>query len=269
MLSDEVASAIAPFFDQIGPSHDELSTLIRRAGLADLDPLNGSPGVQVGKMRRVRGILLAAVGVRQAQGDAFVRALIEAARAQGGFRPGDSNYPGAGRVVALRDALRNQGYHLDDDGRLYPIQLEALDGRELTEALRAYVRRARMGGWDPAVVLGTGKSLEEAAARHVLKERTGEYQRNANLPATLYQAFSVLGLSAPPKAVLDTIPPDPREALDQAVWLLGVAVNRFRNAEGEGHGRPEAPATTQAEASIVGLAAALVTELLLSAHSPT
>ena len=32
MLSDEVALALAPFFDQIGPSHDEIAMLVRRSG---------------------------------------------------------------------------------------------------------------------------------------------------------------------------------------------------------------------------------------------
>ncbi len=265
MLSDEVASALAPFFDQIGPSHDEVTTLIRRAGLADLDPSSTSTN-PVGKMRRVRNVLFAAVDRRLAGGERLVQALIDAVRANGGFRPGDPNYPGAPQVRALQAALYNLGYQLDDDGRVYPVHLEALDGKDLTQALMAYVRRARLGGWDPAVVLGTGKSLEEATARHVLKEQTGQYPPHADLPTTLYQAFDRLGLSVPKKSVLDAIPSDPRAAVHQAVWLLGIAINRFRNAEGEGHGRPESSTTTAAEASIVGLAAAIVTELLLTAH---
>lgn len=106
MLSDEVASASAPFFDQIGPSHDEITTLIRRAGLADLDPSTTSTN-PVGKMRRVRSVLFAAVDRRLAGGERFVQALIDAIRANGGFRPGDPNYPGAPQVRALQAALYN------------------------------------------------------------------------------------------------------------------------------------------------------------------
>lgn len=262
-VRDEVAFALAPFFDQIGPSHSDLTTLFRRAGLVEFDPAR-EPGPPVGKMRRVREVLLEAGRLSPRAGEQLTEALIHAVRATGGFRLGNPNYPGPAEVCALQAALRNLGYQLDDDGVLSPISLEVLDGRELTAALRAYVRRARLGGWDPAVVLGTGKSLEEATARHVLKERTGQYPVHSDLPTTLYQAFALLGLSVPKRDVVDAIPPDPRQALHQAVWLLGIAVNRFRNAEGEGHGRPEVPPTTTAEASIVGLAAAIVTELMLA-----
>jgi hypothetical protein len=84
----------------------------------------------------------------------------------------------------------------------------------------------------------------------------------------LYLAFTVLDLSVPDKLVVDAMPTDPRAAFQQAVCLLGLAVNRWRNAEGEGHGRPELAPTTPAESSLVGLAVALITELLLEANAP-
>jgi len=266
MLSDEVASSLGPFFDRIGPSHDEIRVLIKRAGLEELDPERDAGGQPIGKMKRVKGVLFAAVERHPQKGERLVRSLIDAVRACGGFRPTNENYPGAEPVQALRSALRNEGADLDDEGNVRPLNLESLDGRELTDALWSYVRRARRGGWDTAVVLGTAKSLEEAAARHVLKQRTGQYPSHTNMPATLYAAFSTLGMAVPTKTVADALSSDPREAIQQAAWLLAVAVNKFRNAEGEGHGRPEVAATTQAEADVVSLAAALVTQLLLDAN---
>jgi hypothetical protein len=264
MLSDEVASSLALFFDQIGPSHDEIRVLVRRAGLERLDPERTAD--RPGKMKRVRGVLFAAAKSQPREGEQLVRSLVDAIRAKGGFRPGSANYPGGQVVEALRAALRNEGIDLDDEGNLRPMHLESLDGRELTDALQSYVRRARKGGWDAALVLGTAKSLEEAAARHVLKQRTGEYPAHGNMPTTLYAAFTTLGMAVPGSFVIDALSSNPREAIQQATWLLAVAVNRFRNAEGEGHGRPDVAHTRPAEADLVGLAAALVTQLLLDAN---
>jgi hypothetical protein len=264
VLSDEVASALGPFFDQRGPSHDEITVLIKREGLIDLDP-SLSVDRPVGKMKRVRGVLFAAAQDRPSEGERLVRSLVDSVRANGGFRPGNENCPGETAVDALRAALRNMGGDLDADGNLRPAHLESLDGKDLTEALQSYVRRARRGGWDAALVLGTVKSLEEAAARHVLKERTGSYPSHVNFPATMYAAYTSLGLSIPSREVIDSLPKDPRQAVQQAVFLLSLAVNRFRNAEGEGHGRPETATTTAAEVSVLGLAAALVTEVILDA----
>ena len=265
MLSDEVASALGPFFDRIGPSHDEITVLVKRAGLTDLDPATRAAGVPIGKMKRVKGVLFAASDGHGTKAEQLVAALIDCVRANGGFRAGNENHPGPDAVEALRAALRNVGGDLDADGNLRPTHLESLEGRQLTDALRSYVNRARRGGWDAALVVGTVKSLEEAAARHVLKERTGSYPLHANFPVTIYNAYSALGLASPAKEAIDALSSDPREAMQQAIMLLGLAVNRFRNAEGEGHGRPTPPPTTDAEASLVGLAAAIVTQLLLDA----
>ncbi len=67
MLSDEVAFALAPFFDQIGPSHDEIGTLVRRTGLQDLDPNATVPGA-LGKMKRVRTLLTSVPPARRDRG---------------------------------------------------------------------------------------------------------------------------------------------------------------------------------------------------------
>lgn len=262
MLSDEVTAALGPFFDQIGPSHDELTTLFRRSGLERYDPQQTAEG-PVGKMKRVRGVLYAASDTCPQQGARLVRALVDIVRANGGFRPETANYPGEGSVVALRSAFRNLGYDLDPGGHMRPKLLETLEGPELSEALRAYVRRIRLGADDPSLVVGSAKSLEEAAARHVLKEVSGSYPGHSDMVTTLYQAFAALGLSAPGRSVIEALPTDPRAALQHALLLLGCAVNRFRNAFGEGHGRPEPPAVTQSEAATVSQAAALVTQLLL------
>lgn len=264
MLTDEVASALGPFFDRIGPSHDEIRVLIKRAGLEDLDPERSTSG-PIGKMKRVKGVLFAAVPDRPEQGDHLVRSLVDSIRANGGFRAGNENFPGEQAVTALRGAFRSTGADLDAEGNVRPLHMEALDGQELTDALWAYVRRARQGGWDAVLVAGVAKSLEEAAARHVLKERTGDYPTHANMTTTLYSAFLSVGMAVPDQELLGRLDKNPRSAIQQAVWILAFAVNRFRNAEGEGHGRPEPATATDPEAGAVGLAAALVTQLLLDA----
>lgn len=43
----------------------------------------------------------------------------------------------------------------------------------MTEALHAYVRRAKKGSMDSALLAGTGKDLLEAVAKHVLLVKWG------------------------------------------------------------------------------------------------
>ncbi len=164
-------------------------------------------------------------------------------------------------------AFHDQGFELDSDGNVRPISLENLEGQELSEALRLYVRRARAGHRDAALVTGTGKDLLEAASRHVLVERAGAYDTHMPFAMTLYHAFYTQDIATPPGTVLDAweknLDPDPRRRLEQTLYLVGLAVNKLRNAEGTGHGRPFLPSVTDAEAKVSVEAMGLVAELLL------
>jgi len=261
MISDEIASAVARFFAEgKGPSHDELTRAFRRAGLSTFDP-----GTDVGKMKRVRDVLSQAITSDPDAGGRLVENLIALCRAAGSFRPGSDNFPSDDIVSAASEAFTREGFELDPDGNLRAKLLDQLDGVELTQALWAYVRRARLGVTDADLVSGTVKDLVEATARHALEVMTGSYQPQANFPTTLYNAFDRLGLVAAAPNVTGALDADPRRALEQATYLLAIAVNRLRNAEGTGHGRPASSTLTQADAQLVSVAAGLCAQMMLQA----
>jgi hypothetical protein len=264
MLSDEVVSAVARFFEAgRGPSHDELSRLFRRCQLESADPAERFPGEQIGKMKRVREVLSVAIDSNAPAAEQLVTGIVGSIKARGGFRSTSEEYAGGDVIQAARDAFRAQGYDLDLAGDLRPLLLNDLSGVAATEALGAYVRRAHTGSSDAALVLGTGKDLLEATARHVLVKKTGAYPTEGNFPATLYQTFDRLQLAVPSQDVITSLDKDARAAVQQALWLLAVAVNRFRNEEGVGHGRPLPATVTEEEARLSIQAMALVSQLLL------
>lgn len=261
MITDEILSCVARFFDGgRGPSHDELTRQFRRFGLEAGDPQR--PGDTIGKMKRVREVLLYAMDNDLDSGDKLVISLVGLAKAAGGFRPGSDAFAGIEVIRAAREGFATVGYDLDPEGNLRPALLENLEGAEASNALRAYARRAQVGSEDAALVLGTGKDLLEATARHVLVEMTGSYPSSANFPTTLYQAFDRLGLAAP-TSMLAGLDSDPIVATQQALYLLANVVNRLRNAEGTGHGRPFLPRVTQTEARLATQAMGIVSQFLL------
>ena len=264
MITEELVAAVAHFFDGgAGPSHDELTRMIRRAGLESGDPRLGPDGATVGKTKRVREVLSFALDRDREAGEKLVRFLIGAIKASGVFRQGAQEYAGAQVIQSARDAFRASGYELDPEGNLHPTTLENLEGAELTEALQAYVRRAQMGSSDAALLVGTGKDLLEATARHVLVTATGSYPTTSDLPTTLYLAFDRLGLAVPASEVVGRLDADPNRAIQQCLWLLGIAVNRLRNAEGSGHGRPFPATVSPAEGRRAVQSMGLVSQLLL------
>jgi len=117
----------------------------------------------------VRERLLYALDNDVVAGQSSVANLVGPSRVRG-FRPASEFYEGVETFSNLRDAFKAEGFDLDPDGNLRPLLLENLRDEDLTAALFAYVRRARQGSTDAALVTGTGKDLLEATARHVLEQ---------------------------------------------------------------------------------------------------
>lgn len=263
----ELGSALGDFFeDGKGPSHDELDQAVRRAGLTPGDPRRIA-GPPIGKTKRIRRILVHATDHDPGAGLGFALQVTALLRADGAFTPGLETYAGTTKIAALSRALASLGYDLDPGGAVRETVIDNLHGSDLTDALQSYVRRMNLNPDDAALQIGTGKELDEAAARNVLEERMGTYPvggRKGSFPVTLASAFTVLGFAVPPKVTLD---PDPHREVQQCLYLLAVAVNRLRNDAGTGHGRPSGPRRTAplspAEARLIARATALVAGALI------
>ncbi len=262
-LTDAVIAALARLMDDSQsptgsrqPSHSDVEGQFRRADLIQADP--NQAGRPVGKAKRIRGVLHWAIENDIEKGERLVYLLVALVRGVGGFRDGSSNFAGADAIQDLREAFASEGFNLAETGELLPVVLDTLTGHELTEALKAYVRRARRGVLDAALVTGTGKDLVEAVAAHVLVHRFGNYSESANFPTLLGQAFVAAGLCAVTKPS-----PTAQEQMDLALYELACAVNRLRNREGTGHGRPFLATVTQGQARTAVQSMGLVAARLL------
>jgi len=249
-ITDLIVAAVSKMVDdsQSGtyrePSHSDLDFYIGRAGLSNVDPK--VQGQSVGKAKRLRAVLSWALDNDQAAGSKLVEGLISKIRASGGFRETSDNHIGKEVILRAVDAFNSEGYVLAMDGDLRSTNLESLSGRSLTEALSAYARRAKKGAEDAALLSGTSKDLLEATAAHVITVKFGAYPQQANFPALLGQAFVALGLATPEDPPLST--EAPCRMMERGMYQVAVGVNRLRNKEGTGHGRPWSTGITKAEA---------------------
>ena len=248
-LSDAILIALSRLVDDSmvepkrEPTHADLDFQVNRVGLAAADPK--THGQTVGKAKRVRAILSWALENDVGAGGAFAARLVAHLKGCGGFRATSANYVGAEAIENAIAAFRSEGFELTTDGDLSPLLLDSLTGRAMTDALTAYVRRARRGATDAALVAGTGKDLLEATAKHVLLECWGTCPETT-FPGLLGQAFVALGLATPQD------PPkkgeSPQRTLERALFDAACAINRLRNREGTGHGRPWPAAITSEDA---------------------
>lgn len=202
-------------------------------------------------------------------GALLVFRLIAAIRAHGGFRESDPSYIGETAYTNLRDAYRATGFELDRDGELRRRMIDGATPLESDEVLRTHVRRIQQGATDAPLVSGAGKDLLEATARRVLEAQGREY-RGHDFPGTLFHAFEAAGLPTPKMSAIQAIHQDlsgdRRERVQQVLYLLGLAINQLRNAEGTGHGRAFPPKVTDLEARVAAKGMALISELLLEAQ---
>lgn len=250
-VTDTVVHAFAQLVDDAGsptgfrePSHSDIEFQVKAAGLAALDPK--LQGQTVGKAKRVRAILYEAMTSNPAAASRLAEGLLAKVRACGGFRAGAPNFVGADSVANAKAACDAVGFVLGDDGALSPKLLAALRGRELTDALLSYAHRAQRGAEDAALVAGTGKDLLEATAAHVLTTIRGSYPTSANFQALLGMAFIALDLAVPEAP---EVPGEsPIRAMERGLFATALGVNRVRNKQGTGHGRPWLSTLTSAEA---------------------
>ena len=266
-VTDAIISAVARLVDDAQtetrePSHSDIEFQINRADLTAGDPK--AQGQIIGKAKRLRAVLSWALEHAPDRAEVFIAAFIAMLRGKGAFRESSHNFFGHEPLLDAVEAFRSEGFILSADGDLRPTSLDTLKGTDLTVALDAYVRRARRGSEDAALVVGTGKDLVEATAAHVIFERYGQYPERANFPTLLGQAFVAVGMTTPQTPMQASEPP--RYRLQRALYEAGCAVNALRNKQGVGHGRPWLPSVSTVEAHAAIQLMGIVAGFVLSAH---
>jgi hypothetical protein len=262
-LSDTLITALSRLVDdgqtevKREPTHSTLTFHFQQARVSQGDPAEA--GQPVGKAKRVRAVLSWAMEHAPEAGGRLAVSLVSVVKGYGGFRESSPNFVGADVITDAIEACRTDGYVLTHDGELRPLLLDSLSGRELSDALTAYVRRAKRGTADAALVTGTGKDLLEATAKHVLVTKYSAEPTITNFPTLLAQAFMALGLNITRDQAKTA-----QQRLDAALYELACAVNALRNAEGTGHGRPFPATVSDLEARAAVESMGVVAERLLA-----
>ncbi len=245
--------------DRRDPSHSDIEFQLNRAALIDVDPnKDGSP---VGKAKRLRTVLNWAIDNDIAKAEKLAAGIISSVKSCGGFRNSSPNFVGADAIADLSAALRPEGVVLGEDGSMSPVALDSLSGRNLSQALRGYVNRAKKGIEDAALAVGTSKDLMEAVAAHVIQELWGSYPSTANFPSLLGQAFIALEMATP-----EQVPAQgehQRCRMERSLYETACSINNLRNKQGTGHGRPWVPDLRPAEAKAAVELIGTISELML------
>lgn len=263
-LNDEIAVAFSQIIDDAlvatrKPSHADIDNIVFRYKLDAGDPKLNGQNASVGKAKRINAVLNWALEYNQNAGELFIGALLTLIKAHGGFREDSQNFVGIEAIRNLQGSLKTEGSSLAGDGSVTPVVLDNLSDFEMEEALKGYVRRAKKGALDAALLTGTSKDLLEAVAAYVITKHLGEYPQK-NFPTLLGLAFHLLGLSTPEIEGKSKV----TSRLEISLYELGCAVNNLRNKQGTGHGRPFLPSVSIIEAKGAIESMGVISEFLLS-----
>lgn len=267
-LTDAIIIAVAKLIDDSQlekkrePTHSDIDFIISNANCSLGDPK--TQGQTVGKYKRLRNALRWAFENDYEAGEKLIASVIALIKGRGGFRSTSPNYVGSEAIENAISVFRRESFVLTQDGELRPLILENLSGSQMTDALQAYVHRAKQGVEDAALLIGTGKDLLEATAAHILFERYGTYPKDANFPTLLGQAFVTTGLATPEDRPTSGEPA--QKKVERAMFELACSINAMRNKEGTGHGRPWLPNITKEEAKIAIQFIGNISEWMLNAY---
>ncbi|MFK5949467.1 MAG: abortive infection family protein [Methylococcales bacterium] len=264
-LSDAIIISISKLIDDAQvesrePTHYDLETQVKKAGLIDADPK--AQGHTFGKAKRIRAILNWAIENDMRSGSVLIGLIISQIRAVGGFRETSPNYVGSEQISNAISAFDIENYILSENGEVHPKVLETLSGKHLTEALKKYAERAKNGSEDAALLSGTGKDLIEATAKHIIQIKFGGLQGNSNFPTLLGQAYAALQM-ATPENEKELNEPAIKD-YERAIFNMAIMINRVRNKEGTGHGRLCVSELSDHESHSIILSVGVVTEFLLN-----
>lgn len=267
-LTEEICIALSQLIDDSqsenrrDPSHSDLGFIIENSGLSNIDPRNN--GRSVGKSKRLREVLFWSFENDMKKGEKLAKSVISIVKASGGFRPESINYTGKEEIKNLAQALKSTGYVLATNGEIQPIILENLSDKAMSQALHSYIRRAKQGIEDAALVTGTGKDLMEAVSAHIILQKMGNYPTQANFPTLLGQAFTMVGATTSYSNKNNGEVETPIQKFEKALYELACSVNKLRNKEGTGHGRPFLSTLTKQESIAAIESIGIVAEYLLN-----
>lgn len=238
------------------PSHNDLTNLFDRHNLKNFDPRES--GESVGKAKRLRAVLTAArENSLEERGGLCITELIGQIKGVGGFIPGHHHYVGEKAIQTMDNALRDEGFQLMPNGDMLQLNLDPLQGRDLTEALRGYIRRAIHGDQDAALAVGNSKDLLEATIKHCLDESNISYKEKESFPNLITTLFSCWEVS-------NILPPDQDFVnMKRLIVDMACAVNFLRNKKGTGHGRPQLAELTLQQAKFTVQVSGVITEFML------
>lgn len=101
----------------------------------------------------------------------------------------------------------------------------------------------------------------EAVCAHIITEIYSSYSQQANFPTLLGQTYSALGLSTSmDKGVQGE---HVRKSVERNIFDLACSINKLRNKQGTGHGRPWVPDLSEEEAIFAIESIGVISEYLL------
>lgn len=248
------------FINGNGPTHREISTIVKRLGVEWADPLEENPGIY--KTDRIELIL----GKLQSEGDIgnkFVSALVGSLSDHGDLENTDLN-PSQENARKLEQWFEEHNLAMSQSGEIVAKQEKFSIAKPTLRSLDTQYRRLMRSSNDGQQILGYAKELLEATMKYALESKGVNVPKNAKLPSLIHQAMESVNL-LPEQVNMKKETQTHVRSLLQNLKSTAISISEIRNDSGTGHGRVEEVYVPSSIAKFVSDSSLILVRLMLDA----
>jgi hypothetical protein len=243
-----------------GPTHREISTIVKRLGIEWADPLEKEPSIF--KTDRIE-LILGRLQTEDEVGNKFVAAILGCLSEHGFLADSDLNQFQE-NACKLAKWLDEHNLELSQSGEIVAKKENFSLVNPTFKSLDTQYRRLMKSSNDGQQIIGYAKELLEATMKYVL-ERTGvKVSKNVKLPSLIHQAMESVDLLPEQVEMTQESQAHLRSLLQNLKSTAGI-IGEIRNDSGTGHGRVEQVYVPPSVAKFVSDSSLILVRVMLDA----
>jgi hypothetical protein len=261
IINESLINILRRFFaNGDGPTHREISTIVKRLGIEWSDPLieNGD----VYKKDRIE-LILGRLQSEDEVGTKFVAALIGCLSDRGDLENSDSNQSHE-NAQKLKNWFNEHNLEISSSGEVVVKHEYFTLSTPTFRSLDIQYRRLMKSSNDGQQIIGYAKELLEATMKFALEKSGVSVPKNMSLPLLIHQAMESVNL-LPEQVDLKKESEKHLRSLLQNLKSTAILITEIRNDSGTGHGRVEDVQVPPSIAKFVSDSSLILVRLMLDA----
>jgi hypothetical protein len=248
------------FINGNGPTHREISTIVKRLGVEWADPLEENPGIY--KTDRIE-LILGRLQTEDEVGNKFVAAILGCLSDDGALADSNLNQSQE-NACKLANWFDEHNLEVSRSGEVVVKQETFSLANPTFGSLDTQYRRLMKSSNDGQQIIGYAKELLEATMKYALETKGVKVSKNMKLPSLIHQAMESVNLLPEQVDMKQESQAHLRSLLQNLKSTAGL-IAEIRNDSGTGHGRVEQVYVPSSVAKFVSDSSLILVRVMLDA----